>query len=91
MELARVTSKGQITIPKDIRTKLNLKTGDKVIFIEEDGKIIVANSSVIALKNIQKHMSEEALKGGIEAEEDIDALIEDIRSELWEKRYADHD
>jgi AbrB family looped-hinge helix DNA binding protein len=27
-----VTSKGQITIPKSVRNKLNLKTGDKVDF-----------------------------------------------------------
>jgi len=29
MELARISSKGQITIPVDIRKKLNLKEGDK--------------------------------------------------------------
>jgi len=27
-----ITSKGQITIPKSVRNKLNLKTGDKVDF-----------------------------------------------------------
>ena len=32
MELAKVTSKGQITIPLMIRKKLQLKTGDKVFF-----------------------------------------------------------
>ncbi|MBR5508946.1 MAG: AbrB/MazE/SpoVT family DNA-binding domain-containing protein, partial [Lachnospiraceae bacterium] len=35
MELAKVTSKGQITIPIEIRRKLGLKEGDKVLFIEE--------------------------------------------------------
>ena len=32
MELAKVTSKGQITIPLTIRNLLGLKTGDKVYF-----------------------------------------------------------
>ncbi|EMB29510.1 AbrB family transcriptional regulator [Treponema denticola MYR-T] len=32
MELAKVTSKGQITIPLTIRNLLGLKTGDKVFF-----------------------------------------------------------
>ena len=45
MELAKVTSKGQITIPVEIRKQLNLKPGDKVLFIEENGKITLANSS----------------------------------------------
>mgnify|MGYP001003478013 CR=1 FL=1 len=35
MELARISSKGQITIPIEVRKKLNLKEGDKVLFIEE--------------------------------------------------------
>jgi len=39
MELAKLTSKGQITIPKQIRAKLRLKEGDKVFFLEEKGKI----------------------------------------------------
>ena len=33
MELAKVTSKGQITIPIDIRRKLGIKEGSKVLFI----------------------------------------------------------
>ena len=58
MEISKVTSKGQITIPIEIRKKLNLKTGDKVVFIEEGDKIIFANSSMIALREFQ-----EAMKG----------------------------
>lgn len=91
MELARVTSKGQITIPKDIREKLNLKPGDKVVFLEEEGRIIFANSSVIALKNFQKQMVDEAKKVGINSEEDIEKLVNDIRQELWESRYENND
>ena len=35
MELAKITSKGQITFPISIRRILNLKDGDKVAFIEK--------------------------------------------------------
>jgi len=35
-----MTSKGQITVPKDVRMKLNLKPGDRVRFvIEADGRV----------------------------------------------------
>ena len=61
MELAKLTLKGQITIPKEIRDKLKLKTGDKVIFIYEDEKIIFANSSLVALKEIQNSMKGKVL------------------------------
>jgi len=37
---AKLTSKGQITVPKDVRMKLNLKPGDRVRFvIEADGRV----------------------------------------------------
>lgn len=42
MAFATVTSKGQTTIPKDIRTAANLKAGDRIHFtVLEDGTIIV--------------------------------------------------
>ena len=40
MSEARMTSKGQITLPKDIRDRLGLKQGDRVRFIvEDDGRV----------------------------------------------------
>ncbi len=40
MSEAKMTSKGQITVPKDVRVKLNLKPGDRVRFvIEADGRV----------------------------------------------------
>jgi antitoxin PrlF len=91
MEISRITSKGQITIPVDIRKKLNLKTGDKVVFIEEGGKIIFANSSMIALREFQHAMKGEAEKQGIYSEDDVNKLVKDIRKELWETKHADLD
>lgn len=91
MELARITSKGQITIPIGIRKKLNLKEGDKVIFIEEGDKIVVANSSMIALKELQEGMKGVAEEQGIYAEEDVNRLARDVRRELWEKKYENND
>ena len=35
MELAKVLPKGQITIPVAIRKKLDLREGDKILFIED--------------------------------------------------------
>jgi AbrB family looped-hinge helix DNA binding protein len=37
-----LTSKGQITIPKEMRDKLNLAPGDKVkFFIQPDGNLVI--------------------------------------------------
>lgn len=37
MAKAKITSKGQITLPKEIRDQLGLESGDEVEFYVEDG------------------------------------------------------
>ena len=40
--LATLTSKGQVTIPKQARDTLNLDTGDRVEFIiDDDGRLLI--------------------------------------------------
>ena len=42
MSEARLSSKGQITVPRDIRERLKLKLGDKVRFrVADNGQIVV--------------------------------------------------
>lgn len=52
---ATITSKGQITIPRYIREKLNLQEGDKLHFVvQSDGSIFIvpANRPITNLKGI---------------------------------------
>ena len=47
MPTATITSKGQITIPKEIRNLLHLKSGDRVDFrIDEEGRLIMEVATV---------------------------------------------
>jgi AbrB family looped-hinge helix DNA binding protein len=40
MATATITSKGQVTIPKDVRERLRLRQGDRVEFVvEDDGSV----------------------------------------------------
>lgn len=80
MELAKVTSKGQITIPVDIRRRLRLKPGDKVLFVEAGDKVIMENSSLVALTTFQNEMDGEADRAGIMDEDNVVELIEEIRT-----------
>ena len=81
MELAKVTSKGQITIPIDIRRKLGIKEGSKVLFIEDAGRIYIANSSMEALREAQEAFRGEAERVGLQTEDDVVDMIKEIRKE----------
>lgn len=81
MELAKVTSKGQITIPIEIRRKLGIKEGDKVLLIEEQGRVIMMNSSMEALRKAQAAFAGEAERLGLKDEQDVVDLITELRRE----------
>lgn len=49
MSTSTLTSKGQATIPKDVRKRLNLHPGDRLEFIiDKDGRVFVLPASVDA-------------------------------------------
>lgn len=82
MEIAKVTSKGQITIPRDIRVKMKIKKGDKIIFFEDKGKFFLQNSDLIAIKaleDIQSSMEGEAEKAGFNNPDDVQKYIKTLR------------
>ncbi|MCD8378952.1 MAG: AbrB/MazE/SpoVT family DNA-binding domain-containing protein [Lachnospiraceae bacterium] len=78
---ARVMSKGQVTIPKNIRNVLGVSTGDRVTFIVDGDSVRVVNSAVYAMKKLQQQMKGEAEKAGFLSEEDVAAWITASRRE----------
>lgn len=79
---AKVMSKGQITIPKDIRDLLGLFCGNRVTFIVDgSGSVRLVNAATYAMQLIQSNMSGAAAEAGINSEEDVNAMISEMRSE----------
>ena len=61
MTTATVTSKGQITIPINVRSTLGLSAGDRIEFVEmDDGQfaIIPATHPVTALKGLIRKLEQ---------------------------------
>ena len=81
MELAKVTAKGQITIPAASRKLLGVKSGDKVLFVQEGGKVIMMNASVSALLDAQKAFEGVAESLGVHTEQDVVNMVKEIRKE----------
>lgn len=79
MELAKVTSKGQITIPKSIRDMLKVKEGSKILFFKQGDEVIIKNAAMISLEKIQKEFEGEAERLGLKTEEDVVKMIKEFR------------
>jgi len=86
MNLAKVSANGQVTVPVEIRRKLNLKEGDKILFFERnDGEVVINNASATAIINAQKAFEGAARDFGVNSEEDVQRLVDDVR--YGKKRY----
>lgn len=84
-KVSRISSKGQVTISKTIREILLLSEGDRVAFIEEDGKVVITKASLVALRDLQEVMSKEAQQKGI-TEQDLMDELKHVREEMWNER-----
>jgi AbrB family looped-hinge helix DNA binding protein len=87
IDIARISVKGQVTIPVEIRRKLGLKDGDKVVFMEKSGEIVLMNSNRLAFEEFQRDMSGEAEKAGLNSEQDVVDFVKEIRGKMWEARH----
>jgi AbrB family looped-hinge helix DNA binding protein len=80
MNLARVSANGQVTVPVEIRRKLNLKEGDKILFFERgNGEVVIDNASATAIINAQRAFEGTAKDFGVNSEEDVQRLIDEER------------
>lgn len=82
MEMAKVSSKGQITIPISVRDKLKLSAGDKVVIIEEEGRFYMENAASIAFKRVEEGFRGAALEAGFNKEKELQEYAKGIRQEL---------
>jgi AbrB family looped-hinge helix DNA binding protein len=73
MLMAKVTSKGQITIPKQVRDKLGVQPGEGIGFEEKDGIFIIKKA--VKKSPFDKWIGKlKKLKG-----EKSDAVIDELR------------
>jgi AbrB family looped-hinge helix DNA binding protein len=73
MPASTLTSKGQTTIPRDVRNHLKLRTGDQIDFvIEPDGSVVIRPATVhvrelngILRRKGMKHLSVNAMNAAV--------------------------
>ena len=80
MNLAKISANGQITVPIEIRRLLGLKSGDKILFFQKpDGEVVMSNASSQAIRKAQIAFADAAETMGITSENDIQALVNEVR------------
>ena len=73
-----ISSKGQITVPREVRKRLGLEPGDRVEFVQEEGRTVIrpARSETNPFEKYIGILG--PFPGG---EEGIKAWIDDMRSD----------
>jgi AbrB family looped-hinge helix DNA binding protein len=88
MDLAKLSIKGQVTIPIGIRRKLGLKEGDKVVFVEKEGNVIILNSNKLAFEEFRRDMKGVAESSRLKTEQDVIDVVREMRQKIWDDKYA---
>jgi AbrB family looped-hinge helix DNA binding protein len=88
MDLAKLSIKGQVTIPVGIRRKLGLKEGDKVVFMEQGNNVILLNSNKLAFEEFQRDMKGVSGSSGLKTEQDVIDAVRKVRQKIWDDKYA---
>jgi len=71
MLTAKVTSKGQITVPKAVREKLGVREGEELLFEEDRG--------VFRLRKLPARTKFEKWVGFLKSRKNSDEIVEELR------------
>jgi len=87
----RVQAKGQVTIPKDVREKLNLQPGDLVVFVDTEEGVLVKPATVMTEVGLREEVT--AVVRSIRerfaeySAEEIDSLVEEALHDTRGSQY----
>jgi AbrB family looped-hinge helix DNA binding protein len=84
LELTRLSERGQIVIPTELRKSMNLKEGERFIVMGLGDTIVLRklelSSERLRLKKLIRESREKARKSGF-TEEEVEKLIRETRNE----------
>jgi antitoxin PrlF len=68
-DVIKVSSKGQIVIPREIRRKLGVKGGEKLLVLTCDGDILLRKTKDLSIEDIVKKLEKAT------SEIDVDKIV----------------
>jgi len=79
-DVATVTSKGQITIPSQLREQFGLEQGTKLMIVPTDYGLVLKKLELPSVEEFQQRVEERA-EGGDFSTEEVTQLVQDARSD----------
>lgn len=83
MNLAKLSANGQITVPVEVRRRLHLVPGDKVLFVEKpNGEVVVAKAGLAALAQAQSAFADAAVDLDVNDPDEVQSLVDNLRGRV---------
>ena len=94
--LSKVTSKGRITLPREIREGLEVQEGEDLALQEVAKGIVLLVKAPLSRTQVAERLldslvvsiGQEAERMGIHEENDLDAIVKVLRRRSFEERYG---
>jgi len=80
IEIGKISSRGQIAIPSEMRHNLGLEEGSKILFLQEKDAIVIKKVIPESFAEITKPLKDAAKKSGLK-ESDVVDIIHRMRKE----------
>lgn len=85
--IVRLSSKGQLVLPKKIREEMELNPGDILILKkDQDGSWKMEKGEILAFRELSQKLQKEAEKRGY-TEEELAKDVEEAREEVFKRIY----
>jgi len=75
-DMVKISPKGQIVIPKCVREKLGLQTGEKLLVVSRDGEILLRKTKKLSIADLAEKLEAQALKQNMDVDKIINEAVE---------------
>jgi AbrB family looped-hinge helix DNA binding protein len=75
-DMVKVSSKGQIIIPKDLRERLGVRTGEKLLVLSRDGEILLRKTEKISIQEIAERIEKRTRKENVDVDKLLDEAVQ---------------